>query len=82
MLTILYFAKLRDDIDCHQESLEWQPELQSINDIVTRLKARGPIWEKAFNSAIVSSRNQTIAPLHTMIEDGDEIAFFPPVTGG
>ncbi len=82
MLNILYFAKLRDDIGLGQESIDWHPDVDTIAKLVAQLQQRGHPWQQAFGHTTVCSRNQTVVSADEPIEDGDEIAFFPPVTGG
>ena len=82
MLTILYFAKLKDDLDCSQETIDYQQSFTSIQHVVDYLVARHPSWQRAFNPSIVCALNQTIVHYEATVNDGDEIAFFPPVTGG
>ena len=45
--------------------------------------ARGPLWAEALDKPdLRCARNQQVADLQAPLEDGDEVAFFPPVTGG
>lgn len=82
MLHLLYFAQLRDTVNCSEENLEWEPHFTTVNDIKILLCQRGKQWQAAFNPSILSAVNQTMVQDHHPINDGDEIAFFPPVTGG
>lgn len=82
MLRILYFARLRDELDCGEEQIEYQPDWMTIADLKHTLSERDPRWQKAFSGTILHSVNHAIAPADQVISDGDEIAFFPPVTGG
>jgi sulfur-carrier protein len=82
MLHILYFARLRDELNCSEEQLEWQPQFCNLENIKTHLRQRNPHWHTVFNNTVLSAVNQTMANTDQPINDGDEIAFFPPVTGG
>ncbi|MFT5118322.1 MAG: molybdopterin synthase sulfur carrier subunit [Kiritimatiellia bacterium] len=82
MLKILYFAQLRDTLNCSEENLGWQTHFNTIDDVKTVLSQRDEKWQKAFNKNILSALNQQMAQGHREIKEGDEIAFFPPVTGG
>lgn len=82
MITILYFAQLRDAVNCDKETLEWNESLGTIHDLKTHLIARGDRWQTAFNNTLLCAQNQQMAQEQQAINDGDEIAFFPPVTGG
>ncbi len=48
------------------------------------LRARGSAWtqELAADRAVCIAVNQEMAEPETVLRDGDEVAFFPPVTGG
>ncbi|MCB1852931.1 MAG: MoaD/ThiS family protein [Gammaproteobacteria bacterium] len=81
MIKLLFFARLREELKCDGESMEAVPDLQSL---VAQLQARGGVWSEVFggNQLILMSVNQEMADLDTPLTDGDEVAFFPPVTGG
>jgi molybdopterin synthase sulfur carrier subunit len=83
-VTILYFAWLRERTGTTQESLELPDGLTTIGDLIALLRARGGGYEAAFSlgRVIRAAVNQNFADPSTPIAPGDEIAFFPPVTGG
>lgn len=81
MITVLYFAKLKEDIDCDKETIDWHTELRTIADLKARLSQRGEHWQSGLNNCLCAV-NHTMAQDHHSINDGDEIAFYPPVTGG
>ena len=79
---VLYFAALRDAVDCSEESVELDG-VGTIGELRARLAARGERWAPLAGSKnLRMARNQHMVPGDTAIADGDEIAFFPPVTGG
>lgn len=83
MLSVRFFASLRERLDCPALALDWQPEWSSIADLRAALMARGPLWAEALdNPDLRCARNQQVVDLQTPLADGDEVAFFPPVTGG
>lgn len=83
MLTVRLFASLREALDCSELSLEWDPALATIGDLRDTLAQRGEAWASALGSDdLRCARNLEVAELVSPVEDGDEIAFFPPVTGG
>lgn len=84
MITVLYFARLRETLDTGSEQIVLPPAVQNLNDLRALLTARGGAWaqELAPNRAVRGAVNQSLADGNTHIGDGDEIAFFPPVTGG
>jgi molybdopterin synthase sulfur carrier subunit len=82
--TILYFAWLRERTGLSEEKLVLAPGIRTVADLVTFLRARGPGYEAAFATPnlVRAAVNQSFAKPHAAIAPGDEIAFFPPVTGG
>jgi sulfur-carrier protein len=84
MVDILYFASLREALDTAQEKLELNSQIQCVADLKHLLIERGGRWQQAFTQqqSLLVSVNQQMADDDTAISDQDEIAFFPPVTGG
>ena len=83
MIRVLYFARLREALGTEAESLEWTAPA-SIAELKRQLSGRGDIWQEQFvsNTSLRAALNQTLAPETAIIQPGDEVAFFPPVTGG
>lgn len=83
-LTVLYFARLRERLGLAQEGIALQPNLTSVGDLLDYLRARGPQWQAALGDEKVVrvAVNQDLAQNDTHLKDGDEVALFPPVTGG
>ena len=83
MIQILYFASLREQVGTAGEQLALE-EGWTVADLRAQLCARGAPWLEALgrDQAILSAVNQQMAGPETGISDGDEVAFFPPVTGG
>ena len=84
MIKILFFGRLRDTISSDSIILEEVAGLDSVEKIRMYLsESRGSIWEEALNqSNIVISVNQVVVSTDAVVCDGDEVAFFPPMTGG
>lgn len=84
MIRVLYFASLRDRLGKEREQLELPAAVANIGDLSAHLAARGDIWAEIFDSetTVLSAINQEMAKPQSPIKDGDEIGFFPPVTGG
>lgn len=80
-LTVLYFAWVRDVTDKAQEEIELPPEGMTGRDLVALLAARYPAL-KPRAERLHLAINQDHAPLETQLLPSDEIALFPPVTGG
>ncbi len=84
MITVLYFARLREALGTGSEQLALPGNVRDLDGLRAVLAARGDAWAKEIgqNKAVRAAVNQTIAAGDTAIADGDEVAFFPPVTGG
>ncbi|MBQ0755411.1 MAG: molybdopterin converting factor subunit 1 [Gammaproteobacteria bacterium] len=84
MIKVRYFASLRERVGCEDESIEWSEQRRSVADLRAHLCGRGGVWEEAFaaDSLIMCAINEELATSAALLADEDEIAFFPPVTGG
>jgi len=84
MLNILYLARLREDLGCSEEMLSPPHEVRNVADLRAHLIARGGAWAEALAAgrAVRVAVNQEMAASSTLLKAGDEVAFFPPVTGG
>jgi molybdopterin synthase sulfur carrier subunit len=83
-MRILYFALLRERVGIAEETVSPPAEVQSVADLVAWLRHRSPGHESALsNPALVRvAVNQDYADPSQTVRTGDEVAFFPPVTGG
>lgn len=82
MLQLKYFASLRDQLQTSEESLASYP-YTNVAELKQALRERGEPWQALLSgSNVLVAVNQNMAFDSTRIKDGDEIAFFPPVTGG
>lgn len=84
MITVLYFARLKETLGLASEHIPLPRAVTNLEGLRELLVARGGVWseELAVNRRIRAAVNHTMAAGDTAIADGDEIAFFPPVTGG
>jgi len=84
MITLLYFARLRESLGLSSEQSALPQEVNDIGSLLDWLRQRGENWqdELAPGKAVRLAVNQDMATADTPIADGDEIALFPPVTGG
>lgn len=80
---ILYFAALRDALGCGDESLALPEGVATLGELRAHLAGRGEQWAPLTATKNVRmARNQRMVKADEPLSDGDEIAFFPPVTGG
>ena len=84
MADILYFASLAEMLGQKSESVELPADCATVEDLVNLLRARGEPFASAFDGStrILVAINQEMSEPTAGISGGDEIAFFPPVTGG
>jgi len=84
MVTLLYFASLRESLGCSREQVPLPGATATVASLLEHLRSRGERWSqtlapgKRFRIAV----NQEMADEATPVKPGDEIALFPPVTGG
>ncbi|MBP8120714.1 MAG: molybdopterin converting factor subunit 1 [Burkholderiales bacterium] len=83
MLRVLFFASLREQLGVAEQALD-VPVPATVGALVTQLRARGETWSEvlAAGKRWRVAVNQDMATLETPLKSGDEIAIFPPVTGG
>ncbi len=84
MITILYFARLREAFGTGSEQIALPATVSNMEGLRALLIARGGAWEEELEPGkpVRAAVNQAMAHGETRIADGDEVAFFPPVTGG
>ncbi|GAC1346201.1 MAG: molybdopterin converting factor subunit 1 [Acetobacteraceae bacterium] len=84
MAKILYFASLRERMGRAEEDFPLPAQVATIQDLIDCLRQRDPAADAAFAhpGLIRAAVNQDFATATTPVADADEIAFFPPVTGG
>jgi len=84
MARILYFAWLRERMGRTEEALPLPPGVATVGELVALLRGRDDAGAQAFaHPAMVRAAvNQEFATPGTPVQDADEVAFFPPVTGG
>jgi molybdopterin synthase sulfur carrier subunit len=79
-IRIRYFAALAERIGRRTEEID--TAAATAGALVDELRARGEPWASAFDTRTQIAINQHVAGAGDAISDGDEVAFFPPVTGG
>lgn len=83
MIKILFFAALRERLDCDQYLLSCDDNPLLVADVLQQLQNRCHNWQQELSrSDLLCALNQQLVPLSASVQDGDELAFFPPVTGG
>lgn len=83
-MKLLYFAWLREKAGHGEEDLSLPEGVATVGQVIDHLKGRGGGFAEAFaNTGLVRvAVNQEHVELDHPVKEGDEVAFFPPVTGG
>jgi sulfur-carrier protein len=83
-LTVLYFAWLRARTGTSEEHVTPPARVSTVGDLIDWLTERSPGHARAFANrrTVRCAVNQDFSDAATLLHPGDEVAFFPPVTGG
>jgi len=83
-LRVLYFARLREELGRSAEAVEFPGEAATVAALRDFLSGRDANWAAALapRRGVRIAVNQDMAEDATALAAGDEVAFFPPVTGG
>jgi molybdopterin converting factor subunit 1 len=77
---LLFFATLKDIVGAREMQLEL-PNGATVSDVLTRLESSYP-RVKDYRPVVLTAVNEEYVDHSALVEDGDEVAFFPPVSGG
>ena len=82
MIKVVFFAALREQLNCSELSLS-SKNLATVADLKAQLASKNENWQQIFTSnTLLSAVNHDMVNSEQTIKAGDEVAFFPPVTGG
>ena len=83
MIEVLFFARIRDQVGMERLSVELPGDANSLLQFTRHLVVTHPSFGGIIDQpSVLVSINQEFARPDSALEDGDEIAYFPPVTGG
>jgi len=84
MINIKYFARLSEALKVKSEEVEFSEQINSVESLIQSLVGRGEPWISEFSieNKILVAVNQELSNRQATLKQGDEVAFFPPVTGG
>jgi molybdopterin synthase sulfur carrier subunit len=83
MVQLRFFASLREKLRVGEEQIELPLDVGDVAGLTAWLRTRGAAWNDALSGRRLQvAVNQVIVNPDTPVHDGDEIAWFPPVTGG
>ena len=80
-MKILFFGQLRESLGISELMLDDGPN--SVAKLRALLAQKGPLWQQLLNGQnVLVAVNQTLTDDNGTLSQQDEVAFFPPVTGG
>lgn len=84
MIKVLFFARVREALRCSSMEIDWSEELSTLDLFQEHLVvSKGEHWRDVLGEPnLVRAVNQSVVDGDYRLNDGDEVAFFPPVTGG
>ena len=85
IIRVLYFARIKETVNYSTEEIILPEATTTIIALKQYLASRGEVWSNLFNGGTLVVRaaiNHTLVDDLANIRDGDEVAFFPAVTGG
>lgn len=80
-IKILFFAQTRDRLKCNELDYPLAEDF-SVAELKLHLQQKNKIWQDVFQGELLCAVNQELVSSEKKIHRGDEVAFFPPVTGG
>ena len=82
-VTVLFFARLREQLGSAGEEVELASGVTTAAQLRAQLASRSTAWREALETRNLRiAVNQDMAQADALLSEGDEVAFFPPVTGG
>jgi molybdopterin synthase sulfur carrier subunit len=81
---VLFFASLREQLGTSAEEVQLPADVSTVGGLRSHLMSRGGAWQTVFadRKLVRIAVNQDMAQPSAALKAGDEVAFFPPVTGG
>ena len=83
MIKVVFLASVRERLNCTEMPFDTGRAEISVTELVELLALRGELWRQVLlDDRVLVAVNQQMSRADVLIRDGDEVAFFPPVTGG
>lgn len=80
-IKVLLFAQFKERLGCGEIMWDASPNL-TLDGLKQQLLAQSEQWQSALEGQCLMALNQTVSQGQTPVNAGDEVALFPPVTGG
>jgi len=82
MIKVLFFASVRDQLGVSELQVTNEDNID-LDSLLANLIKQGHVWDKVLNTkSLMMAINQTMVTSNCLLKEGDEVAFFPVVTGG
>ncbi|PPK50369.1 MoaD/ThiS family protein [Marinobacter persicus] len=81
MLDVIFFGSLRERVGCDRIQFEIDQPM-TVQAVIDTLLAQSEQWQPLVNRRMLCAVNQEVANFNAQVCPGDELALFPPVTGG
>ena len=83
-IKVLYFARIKEAVNYSTEEVDLPDDILTITALKNWLALRGDVWANLFDGTQIvrAAINHTLVDDLASIQANDEVAFFPPVTGG
>ncbi|RDE18482.1 molybdopterin converting factor subunit 1 [Motiliproteus coralliicola] len=82
MIKLVFLASIRERLGCDQQDYPIGASL-TVAELIEQLSSRGDDWQQVLaDDKVLVAVNQQMSRRDALVQSGDEVAFFPPVTGG
>jgi molybdopterin synthase sulfur carrier subunit len=82
MIKVLFFAKLSEQLGCRELQVD-ATAVENTDQLFQYLIEQKAEWSSILTSQLcLKAVNQAMVNNNVLLKDGDEVAYFPPVTGG
>ncbi|WP_137166705.1 MoaD/ThiS family protein [Salinimonas lutimaris] len=81
MITVKTFAQIRELTGQAEHQVVFTNPI-NVDELISQLSADNELWAEALSGQVLVAVNQTLCDRSQVLHKGDEVAFFPPVTGG
>ena len=80
-IQVKFFARLREELGVSSLNIPAE-EVRDLDALLDWLVKTHPQWQPALQAKLMTAVNQSMTSSNVALQPGDEVALFPPVTGG